>query len=244
MKIRLHYFLIASFLIVNSIPASSQSRFSGWLASFNSIKTGKKTSIHAEFQLRSSDQVNQIETILLRSGFNYHLKKNMVLTAGYGYILNRHPLNILSAYGHEHRIWQQFLVSHAIKKNQLSHRFRLEERYRERVVSTNGTTFFRDGYDYSTRFRYFVRDIIPFNNNPVFTNGLFAAIQNEVFVNVTDKKNVNGKFFDQNRFYVAAGYRFHKKFDLEIGYMNQHISGINKYSANNHILQLASYLRL
>jgi len=244
MKIRLHYFLIASFLIVNSIPASSQSRFSGWFASLNSIKTGKKTSIHAEFQLRSSDQVKQLQTILLRSGFNYHLKKNMVLTAGYGYILNRRPLIILSAFGHEHRIWQQFLVSHAIKKNQLSHRFRLEERYLERVASTNGTTFFRDGYDYTTRFRYFVRDIIPFSSAPVFTEGPFAALQNEVFVNVTDKNNVNGKFFDQNRFYVAAGYRFHKKFDLEIGYMNQYISGANKTFINNHILQLASYLRL
>lgn len=244
MKIRLHYFLIASFLIVNSIPASSQSRFSGWFASLNSIKTGKKTSIHTEFQLRSSDQVKQLQTILLRSGFNYHLKKNMVLTAGYGYILNRRPLNILSAFGHEHRIWQQFLVSHAIKKNQLSHRFRLEERYLERVASTNGTTFFRDGYDYTTRFRYFVRDIIPFSSAPVFTEGPFAALQNEVFVNVTDKNSVNGKFFDQNRFYVAAGYRFHKKFDLEIGYMNQYISGANKTFTNNHILQLASYLRL
>ena len=231
-------------LLAFSFTAQSQSRFSGWLASFNSIKTGKKTSIHADFQLRSSDQVQQIQTILLRSGFNYHLKKNSVLTAGYAYILNRRPLNILSAYGHEHRIWQQFLVSHAIKRNQISHRFRVEERFLERVTSTNGTSFFRDGYDYSTRFRYFIRDIVPFNNDPVFTKGLFAALQNEVFLNITDRNKVNGKFFDQNRFYIATGYRFSRQFDLELGYMNQHISGINKNSINNHILQLASYLRL
>jgi len=51
-----------------------------------------------------------------------------------------------------------------------------------------------------------------------FTQGFFAALQNEVFVNIGDPSPVNGKFFDQNRAYLAVGYRWSRQFDLEMGY--------------------------
>jgi hypothetical protein len=65
-----------------------------------------------------------------------------------------------------------------------------------------------------------------------------------VFLNIGDKSPVNGKFFDQNRFYLALGYRVNPKFDLEAGYMNQYVSGSNDNISRAHILQLATYLRL
>ena len=73
---------------------------------------------------------------------------------------------------------------------------------------------------------------------------MFAALQNEEFVNVGNTKNVNGKFFDQNRFYLALGYRLRPSIDLETGYLNQYVSGRNGAFVNNHAWQVASYLRL
>ena len=73
---------------------------------------------------------------------------------------------------------------------------------------------------------------------------MFVALQNEVFVNFGNTSTVNGKFFDQNRVYLATGFRLSPKADLEIGYMNQYVNGRGSQFTNNHILQLASYLRL
>ena len=97
---------------------------------------------------------------------------------------------------------------------------------------------------YANRLRYFFRDVIPFSGKKQFAKGMFASVQNEIFVNLGDKSNVNGKFFDQNRAYISVGYRFVKSFDAEIGYMNQYVSGKGSSYVNNNILQLATYLRL
>ena len=85
---------------------------------------------------------------------------------------------------------------------------------------------------------------MPFQQQKTFAKGMFAALQNEVFVNVGNTSNVNGKFFDQNRFYLALGYRLHSSIDLETGYLNQYISGRNGTFTNNHVWQVATYLRL
>ena len=73
---------------------------------------------------------------------------------------------------------------------------------------------------------------------------MFAALQNEIFINIGNTANVNGEIFDQNRLYLALGYRPHPKADIEIGYMNQYVNGKGNLFTNNHILQLAGYLRL
>ena len=102
----------------------------------------------------------------------------------------------------------------------------------------------RDGSLYANRIRYFIRNVIPLQHQKAFSKGLFAALQNEVFVNIGNKANVNGKYFDQNRLYLALGYRINPSFDLETGYLNQYINGRNNSFINNHVWQLAGYLRL
>lgn len=245
MKLLIHrYIFTILFLLPVSFAAKSQSQFSGWLASFNTIKTGKKTSIHAEAQFRSTDKLEHVQSAFVRGGLNYSIRKNMTVTTGYGYFHNRRAVSGVTGYAKEHRIWQQYLLTHSIKKKVLtSHRFRLEQRFIEKS-KVAGNELENDGYAYANRFRYFLRNILPFTKGPVFTKGMFGALQNEVFVNFGNTATVNGKFFDQNRLYLATGYRFSKQLDLEIGYMNQYISGVNKTFTNNHILQLASYLRL
>lgn len=235
--------LILLLLMFATHAVRSQSQFSGWLASFNTIKTGKKTSIHSDFQLRSSDEFARVQTLLLRAGLNVHLNKKLIVTAGYAYIHNYRQIGSVDGYAPEHRIWEQLLYNHKLKTLLVSHRFRLEQRFISKVVVSNNDLQ-TDGYVNANRFRYFLRNILPFNKQSTFTHGMFATLQNEVFLNFGNKRNVNGKTFDQNRFYVAAGYRFNKSFDLEAGYMNQYINGRANAFTNNHIIQLASYLRL
>ena len=80
------------------------------------------------------------------------------------------------------------------------------------------------------------------SDSVAFTQGTFLALQNEAFVNVQNKNKVNKHFFDQNRAYVAVGYRFSKSFDAEAGYLNQYIKQADAYVVN-HVAQVAVYTR-
>lgn len=143
----------------------------------------------------------------------------------------------------EHRIWEQFLINHKLKNIFVGHRFRLEQRFIAKSIVADDELE-KDGSAYANRFRYFIRAILPFKMQPVFKKGLFAALQNEVFLNFGNAATVNNETFDQNRLYRAVGYRLNTHFDLETGYPNQYVNGRNKSFANNHVVQLAGYLRL
>jgi hypothetical protein len=238
-------FLSLVLIITGNLYASlyAQSQFSGWLASFNTFKTGKKTSIHADVQWRSSDELKHTQTLLLRSGLNIHLTKQLTVTGGYAYIHNRRVVSGVSGYAPEHRIWEQLLYNHRLKNIFMSHRFRLEQRFISKSTIQNNELK-NDGSVYANRFRYFIRNVFPFQQEKTFVKGMFAALQNEVFVNIGNTENVNGKFFDQNRLYLAIGYRLHSSFDLEMGYLNQYISGRGDAFTNNHVVQVAGYMRL
>ncbi|MET0637216.1 MAG: DUF2490 domain-containing protein [Chitinophagaceae bacterium] len=220
----------------------SQTQFMGWLASFQSTKTGKHTSILSDVQLRSSDGIEHVQTLLLRAGFTYHAGRKFLLTTGYAFVDNRRTLGGISGYIPEHRIWEQVIFNHKQGRLNISHRLRLEQRFIGTAVTENDDLR-QSGHVYANRFRYFIRNILPFRKQETFKKGLFAALQDEVFLNIGNKANVNGKGFDQNRLYLALGYRLKTSIDLEAGYLNQYISGVTGRT-NNHVAQLVVYLRL
>ena len=225
------------------INAAGQSQFSGWLASFHTIKTGKRTSIHNDIQWRSTDHIRHTQTLLLRAGLNVSLKNNLTVTAGYAYISNRRTAGAITDYIPEHRIWEQLLYTHKAGRVAVSHRFRVEQRFLT-LTRVEGAELVKDGHAYANRFRYFIRNILPLQPQPAFKKGWFGALQNEVFLNFGNTAAVNGKTFDQNRLYLAVGYRLHPSFDIEAGYMNQYVNGSGNSFTNNHIAQVAGYLRL
>lgn len=235
------FLILFLFVVTFHFKATAQTQFNGWVASFNTIKTGKKTSIHADAQLRSTDAIQQIQTVLLRTGLNYQVNKKIIFTAGYAFISNKKIVGDLAGHKAEHRLWEQVIVSHNIKKLTTSHRGRIEQRFIGKTKVLGNTL--SDGPTYANRFRYFIRNVLPLTKGPVFKKGVFVAIQNEVFLNFGNTETVNGKTFDQNRFYLATGYRLNGKTDLEIGYMNQYVNGRGHQFSNNHIIQLAAYMK-
>ena len=131
----------------------------------------------------------------------------------------------------ENRIWEQYIFSLKIGRTLMQNRFRLEQRFIQR--STNDV--------FAQRLRYFARAIIPVKKQKdSFYQGVFVALQDEIFMNIQNKNNINNSFFDQNRIYGAVGYRVNSKLDLEVGYMNQYINGAMTNVSNN-IIQMALY---
>ena len=243
MKISLGLTLLTIVLLKHNLSAQTVQQ-SAWLASFNTIKLAKKWSLHLEMQVRSTDNWEQVQTVLPRVGLNYHVKTNQILTAGYAYIPNRVNAFDESALLAEHRIWQQYIINQKAGNLVITHRFRLEERFVPAARLENNDLAVAER-KYSTRLRYFARAVIPFKKQQPFVKGAFIGLQEELFFNISDRQNVNGKWFDQNRAYAALGYRFSKKFDAEIGYLNQYTEkSTGQPNVINNILQLAFYTRL
>lgn len=205
----------------------------GWAAWINSVKLSEHWGLVSDVQLRSSDDWEDLRTLIVRPGVSYFLDKNNSVTAGYAYIGTYSPTvrNLT-----EHRSWQQFVAQRKLGDFPLTHRLRLEQRFIERASG---------GDVYSDRLRYFGRLLVPLkaSGGTPFTQGNYLAVQNEVFLNLTGRGDLNRQLLDQNRAYVAFGRRLSAKLDFEVGYLNQFINGRSSDTLN-HVIQFALYTRL
>src|SRR5687768_7863412 len=107
-------FYLLMFCLMPGLASFAQVQQNGWFASFNSFKINNKWSLHTDAQLRSTDDVKQVQTLLLRPGINYHINKAWVASAGYAFISNRRTIGNLSEMFTEHRVWQQLIFNHKI----------------------------------------------------------------------------------------------------------------------------------
>lgn len=231
------------FLNACTHTCAQTAQFGGWLATFHTYRISDKIDVLFDAQLRSGKQVEHISTILLRPSISFKFNKSVSAALGYAFVGARREVGELNELIPEHRIWQHVILRHKIAAAFSQHRFRLEQRFLPKVVAQNNSLH-ADGYDYASRFRYFTRNIIPFKKGAQFTQGPYGALQNELFLNLGNKRAVNKRIFDQNRLYGAVGYRFGKRLDAEAGYLNQYMIMGNGSVRNNHILQIASYLNL
>jgi hypothetical protein len=229
----LSFTFLLSLFVMNSF-SQNITQNSGWLMFLNGTKFNDKWGMHLDLQLRTANEWDGIRNVLFRPGVTYFINKNSNATAGYlftnTYLKQDGAANNTLT---EHRIWEQYIYTHRIKPVYAQHRFRLEQRFME---TAGGDVF-------SQRFRYFFRAIFPvLSAKESFAAGPFVALQNELFFNVQNKDQLNGKLFDQNRAYGAGGYRFSKSFDIEVGYLNQYLEGRSN-NTTNHAVQLAFYTR-
>ena len=215
-------------LSVQQLTAQTKQENSGWLFLLNSTKFSEKWGMHLDVQVRSTDNWGAVKNVLFRPGITYFIDKQQNVTAGY--LLASTDLGATTLI--EQRIWEQYILTHKINSVFTTHRFRLEQRFLDQPND-----------NFAQRLRYFIRLIKPLQKTEqAFTKGAFLALQNEVFLNIQNKERINNNLFDQNRLYLAGGYRFSKKMDLEAGYLNQAIKGKTRNTVNN-IVQLALYTR-
>lgn len=203
-----------------------------WAAWFNTTKLSDTTTLISDVQVRSTDDSDGVRNVLLRAGLLRPWGKHATISAGYAYI---ETVNQGGPDTVENRLWQQVIVNRPVRGLPLTHRFRLEQRFIERLAAEDV---------YSDRFRYFARLLIPLGQGGggTFARGNFVALQNEIFLNLSGRDDLNGKVFDQNRAYVAVGRRLSSGLDLELGYMNQYVNGRSR-DTENHIVQFALYTR-
>jgi hypothetical protein len=181
----------------------------GWVFISHKQSISEKLDVRADFQLRSADKLSYLSGILLRGALSYNLNKQHSVALGYAYLGNwEYERDIRTSSG-EQRIFEQYLKQQSFGKIEGSVRLRLEQRFMQEEGETN----------FSQRGRIFLSAQIPILANEDFSEGIYTGLQNEFFMNLQKKENVNGSFFDQNRLFASVGYRWNKKIDTEFGYM-------------------------
>ena len=204
-----------------------------WYMYFGTFKVNPKLSVHGEIQLRRSGLIKDPQQLLLRTGLNYHLNKNVIATVGYGFI-DTHPYGKQPVAKRfiEHRLWQQLILNHSESRFLFNHRYRQEQRWLETPLAVD------NDFNYVNRSRYRLMVNIPLNNRTLEKGTLFLSIYDEIFLNFG--KNVNRNIFDQNRIYAAIGFQIGESSNIQLGYLNQKIQkGDGVHFENNKTFQVA-----
>jgi hypothetical protein len=97
-------------------------------------------------------------------------------------------------------------------------RFRQEQRWMQAPVLKD--TVYKSGPAvYQNRLRLLNRFSFPLNNKTIYENTFYLTAYDEMMISFG--RNVGLNIFDQNRAYLALGYKMQKVYRVELGYMNQ-----------------------
>lgn len=178
-----------------------------------SNKIGIKTGV----QLRSYEVFNNINLLFVYTGINYKISKNTIFTLTYGYLdIDRTFTDIGFPHLYENRIYEQLSYKHKLNKLPISHRLRIEHRFLN----------FAHKLDTKHRLRYCLGSKI------ALTEDYFLNVNNEFFANL--KKDTA----TENRLYAAVGLNISKTNNIQLGYLNHKINGLNL-----HRLQVGIFIK-
>ncbi|GAA4274861.1 DUF2490 domain-containing protein [Aquimarina gracilis] len=204
------FFSLILFLFLNTTTSAQETgedEWGAWYMYFGTNKVSDKLSIHTEAQFRFYEVTSTFNQLLLRTGLNYHINDNAIAILGYGYINTDGTFEDIpdEENSNEHRIFQQFILKNVVGKFKFEHRYRLEQRF----INTQIDDFTEH------RARYRLQLTYPINEK------WFLNAYDEVFINLQEP------IFGQNRLYGAVGYNVQKNFNVQLGYLKNHFTGIN-----------------
>ena len=205
-----------------------------WFAYVGQYNVSKKWGYHIEAQFRLDDELNRSNQNLFRLGGFYNLNERAKFTIGYG-LINTLNSN-LNDYFNEDRIWEQFQYNHKWKQNTNTNRFRLEQRFVDKLAIVDGSVR-KSETNYQNRLRYLNRNLFHIMDFKSGNEELYLVVQDEVFLNLGTNK-VNNKFLDQNRFLIGFGINYKKSIQFEVAYMNHFINPNINNDIMNHTFSL------
>ena len=204
MKYKRLFLIFVGLCIFQQALFAQDSQNQSWLFWTHSQKVSEKINLLIDAQTRANGDLSELNTLLFRGAFAFKLSEKSSMALGYAYKVDFEDKKRSS---YENRIYQQYEYDFKINKTEIQLRGRFEQRF----LSDSVTNF-------ALRARGFVAVQIPIVADEKFSSGLFAGFQNELFLNVLNKQNVNNHFFDQNRPYISLGYRFSKKMETSFDY--------------------------
>lgn len=229
--------------LLGSLTLNAQKQISdqdhGWVMFFGNHRLTHKFSLHTEYQWRRADVFSRWQQSLTRIGVDYKVADNITFTAGYGSIVTwPYGEQPVAMKFHEHRLWQTVTLTQRTGRFYFNHRFRLEQRWVENVVTAVGVAPVIDGYLFKERIRYRFLVNVPLTKKNMEPGVVFASVYDEPFIQFG--RHFGANYLDQNRLYGALGYVVNKHCQVQAGYLLQTVIKNDGFRAErNHTLQLA-----
>jgi hypothetical protein len=200
-------------------PRKTTTNQNGWYMYFGDHKFSEKWGIHLEAQFRRANIITDPQQLLLRTGINYHPSKSSFFTLGYCFV-NTYPYGgyPVKCIFPENRFWEQYQVKTQLNTVEWVSRFRLEQRFSKLPIPIDLDYMPGDAV-YTNRFRMMNRFSVPLKGKSITDKSFYISGYDEVFINFG--KHVGYNTVDQNRAYMAIGYKIPKVGRLEVGYLNQ-----------------------
>ncbi len=208
---------------------SVNKQYQNWTQYFFSVRLNEHLSVSADALYRWKDIGGQKFQSGIRGSLSYQPKEPVVFTAGYVYFAHYPTDKNVTVTRHEHRPWQQVMLTGKMKRFQIQHRYRLEERFVEKATGA----VYTGGYGFNFRARYQLNLQYPFNKKEILPGTLYGLAFNEIFVNFG--KEIVYNYFDQNRTAIGLGLQVSKSFGITAAYQYiwqqraLHSAGIHSY---------------
>lgn len=197
-------------MTTNNAQAGTNSDFQTWIPININVKFTEQLRGFLEFQPRIGNDTSHLTSMIIRPSIGWAITPQATLWAGY--LMSADAVDLQSdRYGIENRIWQGFTWKDLTEDKQFI--WEMRNRLEERFLSANSALSIR--WRTRLRFEYLI---------PNFTAWSVIASE-ELFLNLNDNKN-NQQLqagLQQNRAYIGIGYRFTPEFQIESGYLEQHV---------------------
>jgi hypothetical protein len=186
-----------------------------WFIISGDVAINERWAVLFDASARRSGPVDQAMANFVRSGLAYELNDHVRVAAGANWSRSYPYGELPSEYAvTERRVWQQAVVSHEIGRLEVSHRYRIEQRFKGQRADPDVDRI--DHWERSGRFRYQVKGTLPLSGDGIDPGEAYVSLSNELFVGYG--RNVE-TLFDQNRATATLGYRFTRNWRGEAGFL-------------------------
>lgn len=190
--------------ISNAQNPSSPGAWYAYSATFSSPDSRVSLGINGE--VRYFDLGRDLEQALIGGIVAVGLPDNSTkLGAGYYLLLSDLPRG-RDGFAREHRLYQEASLQQRVLRVDVSHRFRIEERFAE-------------GADFRSRYRYRVGLTLPLTSGQIRTGSVYLVGTNEILLRGAGRNG--GPVFDHDRLAGLVGYRVASSLDIQAGYLAQ-----------------------
>jgi Protein of unknown function (DUF2490) len=237
---------IASVMVAQPLSAQSDSRETvnqsiAWFAWTSNIKVSDRLSLLVDGQFRQARKMEP-QQYQFRTGLEVKINNHIqIMPLAYvytwNYLYGKQPATFRN---NEHRIFQQIVVKHAIRRISFEHRARIEQRFIQHHSQNQMGDVIDDGYSVNqNRIRYRLMAKFPINREKIEAGTYFGAIYDEVFISWGE--NITYHRPDQNRIFAGIGYQFDKNFSIQAGPIYQMLIKSNGAMQENNIGTLIQF---
>jgi hypothetical protein len=223
-SILLFSILTSVLVITQQLNAQQQKivtkQYQTWLGLSSTMRLTDKWGAIASLQANNYQFITDPNFYYVSGGANYWLQNNFSAALFYSHEWDASHTDSGTIYANENRITQQLKYTSSIGKAAMQQRFRVEERWQQKIENGKKT----DQYKYSTRLRYLLGADIPVFKNPKLPQ---LSVNDEIILQFGPGIVYNT--FSQNRLFIGIKQKLSETWSYELGYLMQYEQNSSGY---------------